>query len=168
MTDDNTPWYKQFWPWFILTPLLVVFAAGFSMLYIAIATDDGVVVDNYYKDGKAIIVRHEEDRYARSLGLNASMTQQGLSFTIDLKGDLRPMPEELMLHIIYPTSKAFDVDVVLKHQGLGRYSGKLTEAIEGNRKLQLQPMTDESLWRLHANSVSFPAQTEIRLLPKQE
>lgn len=168
MKEDNDPWYKQFWLWFILAPLLVVFAAGFSMLYLAIATDDGVVVDNYYKDGKAIVVRHEEDDYARSLGLNAAMKQQGLSFTIDLKGDLKVMPEQLLLHVIYPTSKAFDVDVVLSHQGLGRFSGKLPEAISGNWKLQLQPVAEGSLWRLHADNVNFPAKSEITLLPKQE
>ena len=168
MKEDSAPWYKQFWLWFILTPLLIVFTAGFSMLYIAIATDDGVVVDNYYKDGKAIVVRHEEDNYARSLGLNAVMKQQGLNFTLELKGELRPLPEQLLLHVIFPTSKAYDVDVVLSHQGLGRYIGELPEAITGNWMLQLQPFSEESLWRLHTNSVNFPAQSEILLLPKQE
>ncbi len=168
MTNDTTPWYKQFWLWFILTPLFIVFAVGFSMLYLAIVTDDGVVVDNFYKDGKGIIVRHEEDQFARDHKLQATINWEANTLSLNLIGQLTPLPETLELLIVYPTAKAYDVTVILAHRGLGEYQGALTEPVEGLRELQLQPINAQQSWRLHAKLTLPPPATEIILLPKPE
>lgn len=165
---DNGPWYKQFWPWFILTPLFVVMIAGFSMLYIAIVTSDGVVVDNYYEDGKGIVQRTAEDEFARNQNLRATLTWED-AIRVDLQGDLRPLPEQLELMIIFPTSKAYDHYVVLSHEGLGRYRGDLDEPIEGRRQLQLHPINAEIDWRLHFDgAINSSSEESYTLLPRAE
>ena len=50
----HDPWYKQFWPWFfILVPVITLMMGGL-MLYLAINTQDSLVVDDYYKEGRTI------------------------------------------------------------------------------------------------------------------
>ena len=50
----QTPWYKQFWPWFLITvPVLTVIMSGF-LIHFATSGEDSLVIDDYYKEGKAI------------------------------------------------------------------------------------------------------------------
>lgn len=138
------------------------------MLFLSIKTYDGVVVDDYYKDGKSIIARHDEDDYATSMGLNAILSQSGTSITLQLNGQLQPVPEVLNLHIIFPTTKAFDVTVPLEHRGLGRYHAQLPEGISGKRSLNLHPDTEDKSWRLFISDVVFPLNSDVSLAPKTE
>jgi len=168
VSETEGPWYKQFWLWFIVTPLLVVFALGFTMLYMAIKTNDGVVVDNFYKDGKGIYVRNDEDALARERGLRAELRWVDDQLLVALSGDLAPMPEALKLLFIFPTAQAGDVSLVLQHQGLGQYQGRLPSPVTGNRQLQIQPMGESITWRLHGAGILPPASAAMTLLPKQE
>ena len=45
------PWYKQFWPWFIIALPASVVIASFFTLYLAISNPDHLVVtdDEYYE-----------------------------------------------------------------------------------------------------------------------
>jgi hypothetical protein len=44
--DENTPWYKQFWPWFIIALPASVVVASFFTLWLAISNPDHVVVED--------------------------------------------------------------------------------------------------------------------------
>lgn len=170
MNKDTTPWYKQFWPWFILSPLLIVICAGFWMLYMAIVTNDGVIVDNFYKDGLGIEVRTEQDALARNLGLNANLDWSSQQLRLQLRGVNTGYPNQLSLLVVFPTKSSRDVEIVLAHQGAGIYTGKIPEPITGKRQLQLQPIvdTDEAQWRLHAQ-VELPLFSgSVELLPKPQ
>ena len=52
--EDTEPWYRQFWPWFIIMLPASVVVAGLSTWYIAHRHADDLVVDEYYKSGLAI------------------------------------------------------------------------------------------------------------------
>ena len=43
--EKNLPWYKQFWPWFIIALPASVAVASFVTLWIAISNPDHLVVD---------------------------------------------------------------------------------------------------------------------------
>jgi hypothetical protein len=43
--EKNLPWYKQFWPWFIIALPASVVIASFVTLWIAISNPDHLVVD---------------------------------------------------------------------------------------------------------------------------
>jgi hypothetical protein len=168
VSETVGPWYKQFWLWFIISPLLVVFALGFTMLYMAITTNDGVVVDNFYKDGKGIYVRNDEDALARERGLSAELRWLDDKLLVTLTGSLAPLPEVLNLLFIFPTAQAGDVSVLLQHQGLGQYQGRLPSPVIGNRQLQIQPVGGSINWRLHGAGLLPPSSAAMILLPKQE
>jgi hypothetical protein len=41
------PWYRQGWPWLVMAPPAASVVAGVAMLWVAIATDDGLVPPDY-------------------------------------------------------------------------------------------------------------------------
>ena len=53
-TEDIEPWYKQFWPWFIIALPASAVIASFLTLWIAISNPDHLVVDeNEYRELKS-------------------------------------------------------------------------------------------------------------------
>jgi hypothetical protein len=44
-TGDIEPWYKQFWPWFIIALPASVVVASFFTLWLAVTNPDHLVVD---------------------------------------------------------------------------------------------------------------------------
>ncbi len=73
LREDSEPWYRQFWPWFLIALPATVVVAGFVTLYIANRHADDLVVDDYYKDGLAINQQLEKKAQAEAAGLSASL-----------------------------------------------------------------------------------------------
>ena len=44
--DPVVPWYRQFWPWFIIALPAAAVLAGFFTLWLAISNPDYMVVDD--------------------------------------------------------------------------------------------------------------------------
>ncbi|WP_174564729.1 FixH family protein, partial [Solemya elarraichensis gill symbiont] len=52
MTQETVkPWYRQFWPWFIISIPAGTVVAAFITIYIAVDGADPLVTDDYYKEG---------------------------------------------------------------------------------------------------------------------
>jgi len=67
--DSTKPWYRQLWPWLIMSgPFIVVIAASYTG-WIAFTRQDAMVVDDYYKQGLAINKDLRRDSAATNLGL---------------------------------------------------------------------------------------------------
>ncbi len=167
MTDNNfekIPGYKQPWLWFVLTPLIVVFFVGVFMLYVATVSNDGVVVDNYYKDGLGIKVRNQQDERANDLGLNAKLNLFDNKITLVLNGDLENKPQQLSLQIVHPTQDDFDINLTLTRAGY-QYHGAVNQEVVGRRIIQLSPVNSDFMWRLHGD-FTFPLNEPLSLKPK--
>ena len=50
----SLPWYRHRWPWLLLSGPAAVLAAGAVTAWIAFASADGLVAEDYYKQGMAI------------------------------------------------------------------------------------------------------------------
>ena len=48
------PWYRQPWPWLLMAGPAIVVVAGIVTAVIAFTGADGVIADDYYKQGMAI------------------------------------------------------------------------------------------------------------------
>ena len=121
---DTAPWYRQFWPWFIIALPLSAVIAGTITLVIAYRNADDVVVDNYYQEGRAINRDLDEERLARRLGLRAQLSQHDGALSVQMlsKAPL-PWPDTLSLTLRHPTQAIKDKQFVLKRasdQGLYR------------------------------------------------
>ena len=51
---DSLPWYKERWTWLLMLMPATAIVAGFITLWLAITSFDGLVADDYYKQGLAI------------------------------------------------------------------------------------------------------------------
>ena len=48
------PWYRQFWPWFLMALPGAAVIGGITTVIVATIDRDGLVKDDYYKEGLAI------------------------------------------------------------------------------------------------------------------
>lgn len=58
-------WTKEPWPWIVMAPPAAAVLAGIATLWIAVASADGLVAEDYYKQGLGInkvIAREERAR----------------------------------------------------------------------------------------------------------
>ncbi len=73
----DKPWYKEFWPWFIIALLATVVSASLITVSIAFRHADDLVVDDYYKVGLAINQRIEHREAAARLGIKLDLKISG-------------------------------------------------------------------------------------------
>jgi hypothetical protein len=65
---DTKPWHRQPWVWLLIALPMSAVIGGMVTLYIAVTTSDGLVVDDYYRRGKAINLDLARDRALRIAG----------------------------------------------------------------------------------------------------
>ncbi len=113
--DMNVPWYKQFWPWFLIfLPASVVVACMFT-IYLAITTADSMVVDDYSKKAMQINRDLRKLEYAREIGLSGSFSINNNIVSLDIsvqknKITLAPVLKMLLVH---PADSDKDFSVIL-------------------------------------------------------
>jgi len=150
--QEQPPWYRQFWPWFLIALPLCVVIAGFNMLHIALKYPHSMVDDQYYKEGLAINQSLDQDRRASQLNLAAEIVFQPFGdtetayVTVSLS-DLPNYPETLNLLLLHPGSQSLDQTLDLEQIGAGQYRVQLTQQYQYSYYLRLQP-ADKS-WRLN-------------------
>ena len=144
---DTQPWYKEPWPWILIAGPAIVVVAGFVTLYLSLASFDGMVEDDYYKQGLAVHLQLQRDTAAAEKSLAAQVMLSGQEVRVFLTAaDAANLPRQLQLHFIHPTRDGLDQDVVLNIAGQGFYSGSLAAEIHGRWHVYLEDQ-DET-WRL--------------------
>ena len=103
--EDTKPWYRQFWPWFIIALPASAVIAGLTTLWIAMQTTDSLVL--VPEQG----VRAEADRQvaaarlASELGLAAAVDidlATGVVTAVIRSGDLENFPATLEFEMSHP------------------------------------------------------------------
>ncbi|MCE0732891.1 FixH family protein [Halomonas sp. G15] len=165
MSEDIKPWYKQFWPWFLIGLLLSSITFSLVYLTLSIRYYDGSVGGDYYKRGLAINEQLAKQEHAQELGLKARLRVDNRTgdVVVDLEGPRQP--DRLHLALIFPTDSDFDRELTLEHVREGRYVTTLDEPLRHRWYLQLQPEAGEGAeWRLTGEG-SFPSDDEAALEP---
>jgi hypothetical protein len=145
-TLQSEPWYREPWPWILMSGPCVVVVAGFVTLYLAIAGVDPLVVDNYYKEGLAINRMLARDHVALQKGYRASVLVNGEHTRVRIQLAGEGLPSELRLRFVHPTKAGMDVEVVAKQIQPGWYDApvKLAQALRWDVQLEDLGQT----WRL--------------------
>lgn len=160
------PWYRQFWPWFIMALPFTAVVASIATLIIAIQNPDGLVVDNYYKEGLAINQALERDQRAASLGLiglvRLDNSAQKLHLTLTAS-DPAAQHTDLQLRLVHPTRQDLDRTLTLTHDGDNRWSTHLEPLTSGHWHLQLE--SAQGNWRL-TGRLAQPEQQQAALQPQ--
>lgn len=152
---DSKPWYKQPWPWILMAIPFSSMVVGGYVIYLGFATEDGVVVGDYYKKGLAMNATLDRERKARELGLNASVQfLEENKVLLQLKtSTAAPLPEGLNLLLAHPTQQGRDINITLKRTGTDYYVGLLAQGAEnptGRWNLVLEDLSKQ--WRMQARA----------------
>ncbi|MBP6708369.1 MAG: FixH family protein [Candidatus Accumulibacter sp.] len=142
------PWYREPWPWLLMLGPAVVIVAGFVTAYLAVVSNDGLVEDDYYKQGLTVNQRTARDQRAAELGIAAELVlgAGGERIRAVLRGSEGfRLPAALSLRIAHPTRPGFDQKVLLRAEGGGVYAGTLIP-LHGRWHMVLEDDTQE--WRL--------------------
>ena len=149
LTADTKPWYRHPWPWILMSGPFTVVVAGVFTVYLAVVSNDGLVADDYYKQGLAVNKRSVRDQQAVTLGVQAELMQglDGGQIRVLLRGNAGVLfPSEIVLHAVHPTRSGVDQSVSLRADGAGSYSGKLAAPLSGRWHIVLEDEKNE--WRL--------------------
>ena len=146
--EDTQPWYKQFWPWFLISLPLSVVIASLYTINLAIQTDDGLVSDDYYKDGLAIHKDADSSARARALGIVADLgyDHDTGAVSMQLAEPLQAEPKILTLSLTHPTLPNQDQSVQLVPVDERRFSGRIAPLNDANWQLEIRP--DDQSWRI--------------------
>ena len=112
----------------------IVIVAGTITAWLAFSGADGLVEDDYYKQGMAVNQRMQRDAEAIVRGLAADIVlgSDGRQVEVGLTdGGGFAQPSQLRLHLAHPTRAGLDQQVALNIGNDGRYRGELIRAMSG-------------------------------------
>ncbi|MDR9826838.1 FixH family protein [Vibrio sp. FNV 38] len=154
------PWYKQFWPWFlIILPGTVVV---WTIITVIVFTQNSVdlVTEDYYKKGKGINIDLSKVSRAQELGLSAEISQINKQMIITLdQGELNHYPA-LKVMYAHRTLPDHDFEMLITADVQGNYRFSPDADIAGPWFVELTPHDEQ--WLLQGR-VSFPLEQSIPL-----
>ncbi len=163
MSGHNTspvkPWYKQFWPWFILFLLGYSVVQGLTLLTIATEIPPGLVFDDDYDVGKGINQSLDREKLAERLQCMASwcLDNATRAAMLSLQGNSRP--QQIVVNLISPTQPERDRRVILQPTADGHYRGQMVDQVSGRRFVELLGQEGSQNWRLFEEETIADGQT---------
>lgn len=165
LAGDDKPWYRQFWPWFLIALPGSVVIAGLTTVYIAFKGADTLVDDNYYREGLAINQRLEQDQLALDMGLSAVIQLDNdsgeLFVTLANTNGAEVINKKLFIQLLHPTDEKRDREFTLVSMSPGRYRVDLDVQLIHRFYLRLFPEPDRE-WRL-SGEMNFSDSKQITL-----
>ena len=157
------PWYRQFWPWFIIA--LPCAAVVGSIATAIIASKDGVnlVAEDYYKQGKEI--NQDLSKFDRAEAPRHPYRPQCQRQGADVKSTVRgfPLGQALHLSLFHPTLAGLDSEHLLTADGKGVYRLMLDKPLTGKWHVRVDAFNHE--WRLQ-ETAQLPTQAAIEPIPR--
>lgn len=159
-TPERTPqpWYREPWPWLLMAGPLIVIIAALGTAWVAVRSSDGLVSEDYYKQGLAAGETLERSKRAAELGIIARLRLIGdrVEVRLSASSDQMTMPVTLAVTLSHPTRAGIDQKTVLKRDG-EVYGGALNLPASGHWLVLVED--DAKTWRL-MGSVVLPAAKE--------
>jgi len=165
-SSDKQPWYKEPWPWILMTGPAVVIVAGGITAWLAITSNDGLVTDDYYKQGMTVNQRLQRDHKAGALGLHADLMRSGTNLRL-LMGAATDskLPDMLSVKFAHPTQAGHDQLVKMASEGQGFYGGQMTTEIAGRWIVSIEDPSGD--WRLQGEWLADSGEA-LRLVARVE
>jgi hypothetical protein len=155
-TMPNTPWYRQLWPWLLMAMPATALVGGLFTFWLAATSNNALVVDDYYREGRAINLQLARDRAAGELGLAAAVAQSadgGVNLRLSAGPGFAP-PDQVVLRMVHPTRAELDRTIVFRRVGeqyLAPAEAQLPEA--GRWTLLIEDANGQ--WRLTGEASRF-------------
>jgi hypothetical protein len=158
------PWYKEPWPWFFLAPITASMIVGFSMLGVAIDTNDGLVTDDYYRQGVLYNENLERDVNAKELGITGSLTMDELTGDVLLTIDFGQAEPSATIDGAFRSPTRARDDILFKLEAVkpGFYLASIPSMAPGPRNLEL--VAPDNSWRI-TSRVLLPLKEPLSVAP---
>ena len=154
------PWYRQAWPWFLISLPASAVIGGIITLMLAVNSPNALVVDDYYKEGLAINQRKQRLATADTMGMTGLLRSDGKQLTLSLTSQPAVTEQALTLNIIHSTRAELDRELTLQRLPDGRYATDLPMLPPGNWYLRLQP--GDASWQIRAR-IGIDGPFQVRL-----
>lgn len=149
MTADKhtprKPWYREPWPWLIMSGPAIVVVAGVATAIIAFRGADGLVADDYYKQGLGINRQIARDEAARTLGIAGEVRLDGNMVRVTLRSTAA-LPDRVTLRFAHHSRASEDRIVHLARRGEGAYEAPLPDLPPG----RWRTIVETAQWRVAA------------------
>ncbi len=162
---DTQPWYREPWPWLLMAGPAAVVVAGIATIWIAVVSSDGLVTEDYYKQGLAINQTLQREALAAERGYRGAVTVADAGRRVSVRMQSAPgaqLPDALQLRVVHPTRAGRDGLVLLRRNAAGTYDGVGPELSAGRWMLILQDT--QASWRIDG-AVVMPQQGAAMLAP---
>ena len=150
---DTLPWYRQFWPWFVIFLPASAVVASLYTVSLAVRTTDSLVVES--EDGMDVVTERNLAAERRALELdiaaNISIDPESGAVTVGVdSGVASDWPTLLALEFSHPTVKARDLTLELTAamplaDGTPQWAGHFVSPPSGRYYVVLRSGDD---WRL--------------------
>lgn len=179
MPTPPPPWYRQFWPWFLLSLPALAIVGSLVSFWLAAHSADALVVDDYYKQGKAINRSLARAQMAANLQWRAELhfpaEAEDKPISLRLRSDLPitqspQLPAQLILHLVHPTQAERDQTLFLRRDDDENYTATQPEtpnkpsATLDSTRWQLQLEDAQHTWRMQQTMLIKPGQN-VTLTP---
>ena len=158
-TTVQRAWYQEPMVWMIIAIPATSVVVGITMLTISVKHYDGLVTDDYYKEGLGINESIQRGQKAKELGIEASIdfNQSGNLVSLSIQGGSSfSLPRELTLHLRHSTRSGYDQTWILPLALDNRYSGELPELVAGKWYVELE----SSDWKI-TGQITLPFEQQV-------
>lgn len=154
------PWYREPWPWLLMAgPAIVVVAGSFTMV-LAITTSDGVVADDYYRQGLAVNREIERTHAGEQRQLHGAVRYDaaGQGVVADLAA-ADALPAVVRITFSHPARAIDDVvlDLTRAADGLYRGNARLPPGTHLNVKIEGADWLVTAVWKTTVQPLALGA-----------
>jgi hypothetical protein len=160
--SDIKPWYKQFWPWFLICIPVSSFIVGGIVISFATDGTNSLVVDDYYKEGKSINARLDKVEEAKALNISTQLRISDEFISLEFLSGAPESQQALKLDFFHVTQEDKDFQVLLLADASGIYRAEVSGSLKGKWRLRLTPLDER--WKVQ-KTVNLPTYTAISFNP---
>jgi uncharacterized protein len=145
--ENIKPWHKEFYVWMIIFFPVLAIVGGIVTTFLAVKSNDGLVVDDYYKQGLEINRTLERDQVAFDYNLDAiiSLNQELEEVVIQFSSNSNFVyPQNLSVTFLHSTRAGLDKEVSMILTQDHIYRGNLAALEAGKWYVHIQ----RDNWRL--------------------
>jgi len=144
----NTPWYKQFWPWFLIFLPATAVVASIATVILAVKNQDSMVVDDYYKEAMQINRNLSKIEFAKKSGLSAKLLTENntLHLEINVLDNKLKLPPVVRLYFNHATQKNKDFSLVFIQAGQKNDNNQLTAIYASKKNNDVISLLEKGIW----------------------
>lgn len=162
VNNAGRSWYREPWPWALFGIPAATMIAGVITITLALRSEDGLVADDYYKQGLSINQTLARDDAAKRYGLHAvASLKEGILLLEVTSSAGNELPDSLRMHWAHPTHSGSDHVLILR-KGEGGYVVAMPQMLAGRWNVSVEDLKGE--WRI-VGSVSMPFSGRLAIEP---